>query len=329
MVIRIGVLLGGESPEHEVSLQSARNVLKALDRTRYEVVLIGIDRDGRWHLSDEAAFLSVANDPRTTRLPAGGATLGITPGREARFTRLDTGEALPPLDVIFPVLHGPNGEDGTVQGLLRLAHIPVVGPGLLGSAVGMDKDFTKRLLRDGDIPVAPFLVASNPGTASSWDEVTQVLGPDVFVKPANMGSSVGVARARSESEYVSALDAAFEYDTKIIVEATIPGREIEVSVLGNDAPTASLPGEIVPLADFYSYEAKYLDIEGAILKAPAELDEAPSGGGKRARRQGVPGVGAFRNGPGRHVPHDGEARGFSGGVVGRQRSEYHPRVHSY
>lgn len=273
---RIGVLFGGESPEHEVSLRSAKNVIEAIDRDRYEVVLIGIDRRGRWRLADESGFLRNASDPRRIRLPAGAVPLAVAPGQDAEIVPLaeapPAAGTLPPLDAVFPVLHGPMGEDGAVQGLLRLAHLPFVGPGILGSAVCMDKDVAKRLLRDAAIPVAPFLTVFGRARAPAWEAVVGALGTPVFVKPANMGSSVGVSCAGTAGEYEAALDEAFSFDTKVLLERTITGREIEISVLGNREPEASIPGEIVPRHDFYSYEAKYLDEGGADLRIPAELD---------------------------------------------------------
>ncbi len=272
--MRVGVLFGGESPEHEVSLRSAKNVIEAIDRERYDIVLIGIDRRGRWHLADESRFLRHASDPRRIRLPHAPVRLALTPGRRPRIVPVGRPERaeLPELDAIFPVLHGPFGEDGTVQGLLRLAHLPFVGPGILGSAVCMDKDVAKRLLRDAGIPVAPFITVLSRAEAPSWDEAVAALDAPIFVKPANMGSSVGVSKAETDADYRRALDEAFSFDTKVLLERTIRGREIEISVLGNETPEASIPGEIAPTHAFYSYEAKYLDHDGADLLIPADLD---------------------------------------------------------
>ena len=284
---RVGVLFGGESPEHEVSLQSAKNVIEAIDRDRYDVVLIGIDRRGRWWLADESGFLRNASDPRRIRLPAATTPLAVTAGRDAEVVSLDPsapGAPLPALDAVFPVLHGPLGEDGAVQGLLRLAHLPFVGPGVLGSAVCMDKDVAKRLLRDAGIPVAPFLTVARRDESPAWEAVVEALGAPVFVKPANMGSSVGVSRVAAAADYARALDEAFSFDTKILIERAVRGREIELSVLGNESPEASVPGEIAPRHDFYSYEAKYLDEGGADLLIPADLDAETT---RRARELAV------------------------------------------
>ena len=270
---RVGVLFGGQSPEHEVSLQSAKNVIEAIDRDRWDVTLIGIDRRGRWHTADADRFLSDASDPRRVRLVAGDTDVALVPGVDSELVALGGHETPPAVDVVFPVLHGPMGEDGTVQGLLRLAHVPFVGPGVLGSAVGMDKDVAKRLLRDAGIPVAPFITVRERRAAPPWSEASRELGSPVFVKPANMGSSVGVSRADDEAQYAAALDDAFRFDDKVLLEQTVRGREIECAVLGNERPAASVPGEIVPRHRFYSYEAKYLDDEGADLVIPADLDD--------------------------------------------------------
>ena len=270
--IRIGVLFGGESAEHEVSLQSARNVIKAIDRDRHDVMLIGIDRSGGWHLLDETCFLADESDARRINLPAVTNDLALVPGQQMGLITLEGREPLPALDVVFPVLHGPMGEDGTVQGLLRLAHIPFVGPGVLGSAIGTDKDVAKRLLRDKGIPVAPFITVIDRGLSPTWDDVTAELGSPLFVKPANMGSSIGVSKVFSDLEYQAALDEAFSFDTKVLLELTLEGRELECAVLGNENPEASIPGEVAPRHAFYSYDAKYLDDTGADLIIPADID---------------------------------------------------------
>lgn len=281
--LRVGVLFGGESAEHEVSLQSARNIVQAMDRERYEPVLIGIDRSGRWHLADAARFLRNAADPRRIRLGESERDVTLVPGRPGGDGEGASGlvplgatdgaaRLAEPLDVVFPVLHGPMGEDGSVQGLLRLAHLPFVGAGVLGSAVGMDKDVAKRLLRDAGIPTARFRTfRDGAGPRPDYEELAAELGTPLFVKPANLGSSVGVAKVRTEAELESAVAEAFSYDRKILVEEHVPGREIECAVLGNEEPEASVPGEIVARHEFYSYEAKYLDDAGAELRIPAEL----------------------------------------------------------
>jgi D-alanine-D-alanine ligase len=264
--IRVGILYGGRSAEHEVSLRSTKSIVDALDRTRYDPVLIGIGKDGIWRLQDETMMSE-------------GESLSIDPAREevalriggrGELLRVETGGSIA-LDVVFPVLHGTNGEDGTVQGLLTLADVPFVGPSVLGSAVGMDKAVMKALLRDAGIPNARALVFRKENEIS-FSDVESELGMPVFVKPANLGSSVGVSRATDEASFRTAVEDAFRYDTKILVEEAIVGREVECAVLGNGDPQTSVPGEIIPHAEFYSYEAKYLDPDGAGLTIPAELD---------------------------------------------------------
>jgi D-alanine-D-alanine ligase len=262
---RVGILFGGKSVEHEVSLQSARNVCEAVDQTKFEVVLIGIDKAGMWHVCD-AALLGAATSP-SAELAAGaaGESLALVPGETERAL-VGTGSqrVLPRLDVVFPVLHGTYGEDGTVQGLLKLANVPFVGAGVLGSAVGMDKDVAKRILRDAGIPVTRSItLTTRTAVAASFEDLAGKLGAPFFVKPANSGSSVGVSKVRDAAGWAAALAEEF-----------IRGREIEVAVLGNDSPQASVPGEIIPQHDFYSYEAKYLDENGALLRIPAELPPA-------------------------------------------------------
>jgi D-alanine-D-alanine ligase len=262
--LKVGVLFGGRSAEHEVSILSARNVLAALDPEAFEAVPIAITRDGRWLLQSAERMLREKGDPRLAQIDGGGREL--TPFDRSPHT---------PFDVIFPIAHGSMGEDGSLQGLLEMSGIPYVGAGVLGSAVGMDKDVMKRLLRETGLPVGKFKAlrhhdyAKHPTAAL---RALESLAFPVFVKPANLGSSVGVTRVESRAQLPSALDAAFTYDTKVVVEAGIDGREIECSVLGNHEPIASIPGEIVVSHPdgFYSYDAKYLD-DGATLRIPAPL----------------------------------------------------------
>jgi D-alanine-D-alanine ligase len=283
--LRVALVYGGRSAERDVSLMSARNVAAALDRGKYELLLVGIDAEGRWSLGGrELGILpegSQAAGVAGGALTEGGALTGFCAPVEAggREPRLASGlefkganAALGGIDVLFPLLHGPCGEDGSIQGLARLADLPCVGAELLGSALCMDKDAAKRIMRDAGIAVAPFMAFRSLAAArSAWSEVEIALGDDLFVKPANLGSSVGVSRARSWEEYQAAVESAFRYDTKIIVEKTIVGREIEVAVLGGRELRVSAPGEIVPRGGFYSYEAKYIDEEGAAVIAPAKL----------------------------------------------------------
>lgn len=272
--LRIGVLFGGRSAEHEVSILSARNVIAALDPERFEAVPIGIARDGRWLLQSTQRLLRDKGDPRMAQIDATGADVSLVAPADTAAR-----SAIGKLDAVFPVLHGTQGEDGAVQGLLELVGIPYVGAGVLGSAVGMDKDVMKRLLRDAGIPVARFMVVRRSDFRREPTAILreiESLGCPLFVKPANLGSSVGISRVIARGQLPAALQMAFDYDLKAVVEEAVAGREIECSVLGNDAPVASIPGEIVVThADgFYSYDAKYLDDYGTTLKIPAPLDAA-------------------------------------------------------
>lgn len=271
--IRVGILFGGRSAEHEVSLQSAKNVVEAIDKGKYEVVLVGIDKTGKWLLPDQSEFLLNADDPKRVSINDAHETdVALVPQSRGALTTLSGETPLPALDVVFPILHGPFGEDGTVQGLLKLAGVPFVGASVLGAAVGMDKDVMKRLLRDAGLPIGKFLTFRYEERVA-FEETKKELGLPMFVKPANLGSSIGVSKVRNEEEFKKAVEEAFQYDTKIIVEEFISGRELECAILGNDHPEASGVGEVIPQRDFYSYEAKYIDEDGAILKIPADIPE--------------------------------------------------------
>ncbi len=272
--IRVGVLFGGRSGEHEVSLVSAASVIKALNPAKYEVVPIGVSREGRWHVGSKALKrLSDVLEHGTHVIPSvdpQGPKLIPLDSRQLQKAQLK-------LDVIFPVLHGTFGEDGTVQGVLELAGIPYVGAGVLGSAAGMDKDVMKRLFRDAGLPVVDWVMVlrweleQSPGRLRRLIE--SKLDYPLFVKPANLGSSVGISKVHNRRELGPALDLAARYDRKIIVEKGLDAREVECSVLGNDQPEASVPGEIVSVNEFYDYEAKYVK-EGSELVIPAKLSRA-------------------------------------------------------
>jgi D-alanine-D-alanine ligase len=304
--LRVGVLFGGRSGEHEVSLLSAASVVNAIDKTKYEVVPIGITKEGRWLTAGDAECLLSgehheekhlrAGDPDATPgaavLASGEAVVvppepvhrgpsSLTPFQTDGLARRASDRAIN-VDVIFPVLHGTFGEDGTIQGLLELADIPYVGAGVLGSAAGMDKDVMKALFRAADLPIVRHVTLLR----SDWDAdakkaekiVDKQLKYPVFVKPANLGSSVGISKARTKKELGPAIYEAAKFDRKIVIEQGVGGakhkaREIECSVLGNDHPQASVPGEIVPVKEFYDYAAKYLD-EGSELIIPAKLSKA-------------------------------------------------------
>jgi len=274
--IRVGILFGGRSAEHEVSLQSAKNVADAIDTTKYEVALIGIDKSGKWLLPDQSRYLINASDPKLIKLNRENeASVALVPQGGGDLTDLTAGGIQSSVDIVFPILHGPFGEDGTVQGLLKLAGVPFVGAGVLGSAVGMDKDVMKRLLRDAGIPTARFLVFRHHDVLD-FDAIADDLGLPFFVKPANLGSSVGVHKVTDELSFGKAVEDAFGYDTKILIEEFIDGRELECSVLGNLDPVASAVGEIIPTHEFYSYDAKYIDEQGAALEIPADVPDAVS-----------------------------------------------------
>lgn len=283
--LKIGVIFGGRSGEHEVSLRSAQSVMAALDRNKYEVVPIGITRNGRWLTGDVVAALNSGTEE------AMAATLLPDPKSrslmqmEMKETHPTNMSAVTELDVIIPILHGPYGEDGTVQGLLELADIPYVGAGVVGSAVGMDKGIFKQVMIANGIPVLPWRLFS----ARAWRkdkevilaEVEAALLYPVFTKPANLGSSVGIRKCHNRAALAAGMDEAAQYDRRVLVEQGINGRELEVSVLGNDEPIASVVGEIRPRREFYDYAAKYLAEPGSPeeseLIIPAELDEKTAG----------------------------------------------------
>ncbi len=269
--IKVAILFGGKSAEHEVSLKSAKNIIEALDKNKYEPILIGIDNVGHWLSSDKSSLLL---NGKSLPVHSENDSISLVPQEQGRIIsdKDSTNEKF--VDVVFPVLHGPFGEDGTVQGLLKLANVPFVGAGVLGSAVGMDKDVMKRLLRDAQIPVGKFLVYKKHERKDIiFSEVEKCLGLPFFIKPANLGSSVGISKVHNKDEFEQAINDAFLYDNKILIEEFIKGREIECSVLGNDQPKASVPGEVIPQHEFYSYDAKYLDEHGALLKIPADLPD--------------------------------------------------------
>ncbi|WP_276723934.1 D-alanine--D-alanine ligase [Pantoea septica] len=276
--LRVGIVFGGKSAEHEVSLQSAKNILDAIDKTRFEPVLLGIDKQGQWHLNDASDFLINAQDPALIALNRAGESVALVPGAsQQQVIARQSGHALSQLDVIFPIVHGTLGEDGSLQGLLRMASLPFVGSGVLGSAVSMDKDFTKRLLRDAGLQVAPWIsVTQAQRSRIQAAEIVAQLGLPLFIKPANQGSSVGVSKVDNVEEFDRALDLAFTFDRKVLIETGIKGREIECAVLGNDDPQASPCGEVVVHDAFYSYETKYISETGAQTQVPAAIDDAHS-----------------------------------------------------
>ena len=266
--LRIGVLFGGRSGEHEVSLASAASVIRGLDPDKYEAVPIGITKDGHWLIGSSAQKML----PEV--LCGGQRVMMNADPSDAALVRLDGSGGGQRLDVVFPVMHGTFGEDGTIQGLLDLAGLPYVGAGVLGSAIGMDKDVSKRLLQVAKIPVVPWITVMRSDWERKPDEIQAAIEEKfqypVFVKPASLGSSVGMTKVHSSEELEAALHLASEFAMKILVERSVSAREIEVSVLGNHDPQASIPGEIVPHREFYDYAAKYLE-EGTQLVIPAKL----------------------------------------------------------
>ena len=294
--LRVGVLFGGRSGEHEISLVSAASVLRGLNREKYEVIPLAITKEGRWVLPGRALLeASLSHADLRRALAIGRSVVLPAEPSETALQPMKSGESDPAfslaLDVVFPVLHGTFGEDGTVQGLLELAGLPYVGAGVLGSAVGMDKEVQKRLFRQAGLPIPRFACVRRHEWERCRAEVLRVvrrrLRLPVFVKPANLGSSVGITKVRAAKALPAALDHAAEFDRKILVEQAIAAREIEVSVLGNEAPVASLPGEVIPGREFYDYAAKYLEDTTRFL-VPARLQP------RQVRRFQELAVAAFR-----------------------------------
>lgn len=285
--LNVLLIFGGKSGEHEVSIVSALSVYKALDKNKYNVLMVGIDKSGRWLLPDQTQLLTQADNPRLIKLNKEKETIGLLPFPTEHGlvpmspSQIATSQTVARrIDVVMPILHGPHGEDGTVQGLFELANLPYVGAGVLGSAVGMDKAVAKSLLRDAGLPVTPYVVVrrfdyqKNP--EHFLHQVEKEFGYPYFVKPANMGSSVGVNKVKNAAEAASKFADAFLYDTKVLVEQSIAARELECSVLGHHEPQASCIGEIIPQHEFYTYEAKYMDENGADLCIPAQISKSQS-----------------------------------------------------
>ncbi|CAD5198727.1 D-alanine--D-alanine ligase [Pseudomonas sp. FEN] len=284
--LRVGIIFGGMGAEHEVSLQSARNVVDALDRKRFEPVLIGIDKQGHWHLNDSSDYLINAENPALIALNRSNRELAVVPGKSSQQLVDTHNQALlEQVDVIFPIVHGTLGEDGCLQGLLRMTDLPFVGSDVLGSAVCMDKDVSKRLLRDAGLAVTPFITVTRASAARLGFEAARAkLGLPLFIKPANQGSSVGVSKVETAEEYQVALALALDFDEKVLIESAVSGREIECAILGNDHPQASGCGEIVVHGGFYSYDSKYIDEQAAEVVVPAAISVEDS---ERIRAQAI------------------------------------------
>lgn len=272
-MLKVGIIFGGKSVEHEVSLRSAQNILEAIDRTKYEPVVIYIDEQGKWLLNELPEHVIKYNQLKPDNQESNEIVV-IGKNNSNRIIDINKGRDLGSIDVVFPVLHGTNGEDGSIQGLLQLANLPCVGADILGSAIGMDKDVTKRLLRDAGISIADFMVIySTDAYKADLEEIIKRVGLPFFVKPANLGSSVGVSKVINEDQFQLAMFEAFQFSTKVLIEKYIIGRELECAVMGNQGSyKVSLPGEVIVENDeFYSYHAKYIDESGATICIPAVL----------------------------------------------------------
>ncbi|TAL39202.1 MAG: D-alanine--D-alanine ligase [Spirochaetes bacterium] len=275
-MVTIAVLYGGRSGEHEVSLCSAASVVSFLDKQKYSIIAVGIDKRGVWHVQEEPSIVDDPEFGRKLAMARTGPWLVNHYERENKLVMLNpaSGKSVS-ADVVFPVLHGTYGEDGTLQGLLELAMVPYVGADVLGSSVGMDKDVAKRLLESARVPVVPWITVHKSdwiaARASITEQAQSELGLPMFIKPACTGSSVGISKVKSRDALDDAMTKAFKFDTRVLIEKAVQCREIECAVLGNERPQASVLGEIVPRHEFYSYEAKYIDPNGAELRIPADI----------------------------------------------------------
>ena len=258
--LKVAIIFGGKSTEHEISILSTKSILKQIDLAKYDLSLIKLDLDGNWFL------LSSLNSDDTHMTP-----IALTRGDNGvKILNSSNGQIINQIEVAFPVLHGTYGEDGTIQGLLKMCNVAFVGCGVFASSACMDKDFTKRLLRDAGIAIAPYFTFTSVDQFS-YEEVQGKLGKPLFVKPASLGSSVGVRKVDNKKDFEAAIIDGFKYDIKVIVEPSIVGREIECAVMGNENPKASLPGEVVSNTEFYSFQSKYVDKDGANIQIPANL----------------------------------------------------------
>ncbi len=270
--IKLAIIFGGKSAEHSISLRSAKNVILSVNRERYDLSFIGIEPNGDWWLLDKDSIMSEIDEKNELTIDEHSKQPLTISLNGTKGFYLPEEKATYPIDVAFPVLHGPFGEDGTVQGLLQMIEVPFVGPSLLGSAVGMDKDVMKRLLRDAGLPIGDYICLHQEERLDvNAKAIIKELGLPCFVKPANLGSSVGISKARNEDELIKAIDVAFQFDRKIVIEKNINGREIECALLGNFDAKASVPGEVIAYHDFYSFDSKYIDDQGSTTQIPADL----------------------------------------------------------
>ncbi len=260
--LKVALIFGGKSTEHQISVLSATSILEKIDKQKYDLRLVKIDIKGNWFLLPGLDITEASTHPIT-----------LIPGTNgANILNTSTGQVLDEIDVAFPVLHGVFGEDGTIQGLFKMVNVAFVGCGVFASSACMDKDYTKRILRDADIAIAPYVTLTR-ADQMTFEEVDRKLGAPLFIKPASLGSSVGVKKVNNKEEFDIALREGFEFDVKVIVEPNIEGREIECAVLGNEHPKGSLPGEIVTQSEFYSFESKYVDKDDAAIQIPVDLPD--------------------------------------------------------
>ncbi|HTN46649.1 MAG TPA: D-alanine--D-alanine ligase [Flavipsychrobacter sp.] len=268
----VALIFGGKSAEFEISLHSASNIFNAFDKEKFDVILLGIDKKGNWFYNTSYSEATIHLSQNNFFSKAIQVYLDRT-GSKICIVQKENNRTIAGFDVAFSIIHGTFGEDGTLQGYLKSLDIPFVGPDVLGSAICMDKEITKRLLRDNNIPIARFITLRKKQEKKvSFDEAKEELGLPMFVKPCNAGSSVGVNKVTDQSSFDRAVEEAFRYDNKILVEEAITGKEVECAILGNENPRSSVIGEIIPTKDFYSYDAKYNDAEGAKMKIPADID---------------------------------------------------------
>lgn len=269
---QLTIICGGQSAEHEVSLLSAKNVLNAASKEKYAITVLYISKSGQWYHLQNAEQLSP--ELAQTNLAETLEPITLNFADHTHPWQSIDGKRHYPCDIVFPVMHGTRGEDGTLQGLFEMLNVAYVGAGVLGSAICMDKHTAKCLLRQAGVPTNDWQLLTKENRANySYDQLAKQFGPVMFLKPANLGSSVGISKVRNANEFRQGLQEAFKYDHRVIVEPHVQSREIECSVLGNEKPVASIPGEIVPIHEFYSYEAKYLDPEGAKVITPADLSD--------------------------------------------------------
>ena len=268
--ITVGLICGGKSGEHEVSLISGENIQKRLDRNKYNVWIIGVDKEGHWHLGSQHDYSENSENVKNARLNLSTPIVSLE--KWGDLIERKTGQCLAKIDVFFPITHGAYGEDGTLQGILRWMEVPYVGPDVLGSAIGMDKDVSKRLLKEAGLPVTPSITLRKQDTLS-FEKAVSILGTPLFIKPSGQGSSIGIKKAIDSDSYEEGLQIGFSHGTKVLVEQFIEAREIECSVLGNETPEASkVLGEVVPPDNVYSFHAKYIKTDTAPLIIPAELE---------------------------------------------------------